>query len=689
MPQENFEKLPEQKSKLSPQDQEAYQRLRGLERSTKAEQAHEKEYTKEVEELNVQSAEVWAEVLELDGQDPTEQITEGVELDEVSTKVQEEMDKLREQLGAKEKGLEQEAYGRLEEFARKRRKYLKAKDKLNEITQERIRHIYQSPRLKEAPQVWKKVAVEQEKLSLIEQKLENLSRTSPEAFKAHWLLRLRDYKKQFEDSGIIETPAIEAQTAELMHNVRKQLEGTNRVATLLGPTGSGKTVMAEKVARAFSPDGNYEFVSAHSKMDPEDILSRQGITISTTKPEEVPDSIVEAKRQFQDKHPDLSEEELAEQEQIIEQVIQGQAEQKTYQTETILEAIGRAAQEGRVVVVDEFNYLPPQTLASLNKLLDTKEGRVANISVGDQEREFEVKEGFGIIFTGNVGQEYIGRQDRWDPALVNRILAGTLEYEYPPQDIDSSFENSIISNENLAEGQKPPNRELFLTSLVQLIDRKGNLTAPDGALEEVWNIGRTFSLVQQLAAGKDFREVGVERTEELQDISEFKFDTIFLSFRNLNQVVREWKLDGYRQPLESYVFNKIIRPATVIDENEAAQLFYLFKHWGNFFQAEVYSEVEVDATTWRISGVNTVSSKFKTEAEPNKHFTPKEVVEAASGMETPSYEQLGAETAQSRQEMISLEQEQAEMIRWLENQEKELAEDQFVENICKEKEAAR
>jgi MoxR-like ATPase len=674
-----------EESKFNSSEQELYQNLRGQERSIENENFVQKKFQESTEDLLEDSDEAIAVIDGGEGGEDFNKLNEQ-EPSEATRDSIEKIEELKKQLtDEKIQELGMDAFSRLRKFAKERSNLLQAKDKLKKNEQELVRRIYQLG-LEDSPQIWGKVHRLQEYISKAQEKLEESSRKSPEAFKAHWLYNLREYKKQYKESGVIETPSIQKQTENLMHDIRKQMEGTNRVATMLGPTGSGKTVMAEKVAATLSPEGNYEFVSAHSKMDPEDLLMRQGIAIETIQPEDVPDSIEKAKQKYYEEHPDIGEDELRKAEEVIERVVQAQASEKAYQTKTILEDVGRAAQEGRVVVIDEFNYLPPQTLASLNKLLDTPFGKVANVSVGDKEQEFQVKEGFGVIFTGNVGREYIDRQENWDPALVNRILAGTVKYDYPPQDINSSFEKSIVSNEELVEGKESPDRELFLSGIVQLVDNKGNLTAPEDTLEKVWNLSRTFSLVQQIADGEDYRNLSIENTEMFQDISNFQFETIFLSFRNFNQVVREWKLDNYTQDLDSYIFENIIRPAEVINKKEAAQLFYLFQRWGNFFQSEKYNEVKVDSTSWRIGGLNNISKEQIKQEASQKHFTPKEVAEALSGKQTPSYEDLEEEKKEVRQETISREKEQVEMQEDVQRMEKELSKEIYIEEVCGESE---
>jgi MoxR-like ATPase len=680
--EEKNQEVPEE-PKFNSSEQELYQNLRGQERSIENENFVQKKFQKSTEDLLEDSDEAIA-VIEDGGENEDFNKLNEQESSEATQRSMEKIEELKKQLSnEKIQELGMDAFSRLRKFTKERSNLLQAKDKLKKNEQELVRRIYQL-NLEDSPQIWGKVHRLQEYINKAQEKLEEISRKNPEAFKAHWLYNLREYKKQYKESGVIETPSIQKQTENLMHDVRKQMEGTNRVATMLGPTGSGKTVMAERVAATLSPGGNYEFVSAHSKMDPEDLLMRQGIAIETVQPEDVPDSIEKAKQKYYEEHPDMREDDLKKAEEIIERVVQAQASEKAYQTKTILEDVGRAAQEGRVVVIDEFNYLPPQTLASLNKLLDTPFGKVANVSVGDKEQEFQVKEGFGVIFTGNIGEEYIDRQKSWDPALVNRILAGTIKYDYPPQDLNSSFEKSIVSNEELIEGKKSPDRELFLSGVVQLVDKKGNLTAPENTLEKVWNLSRTFSLIQRIAGGEDYRNLGLENTKAFQDISNFQFETIFLSFRNFNQVVREWKLDKYTQNLDSYIFENIIRPAEVIKRKEAAQLFYLFQEWGDFFQNEKYKEVKVDSTSWHISGVNNLSKEQTKQEVPQKHFTPKEIAEALSGKQTPSYEDLEEEKKEVRQETISREKEQIEMQEEVQRIERELSKEIYIEGVCGE-----
>ncbi|KKU08805.1 MAG: hypothetical protein UX09_C0012G0018 [Candidatus Uhrbacteria bacterium GW2011_GWE2_45_35] len=516
------------------------------------------------------------------------------------------------------KELRKEAQGYLDDFMRRRKEILEIRDVLSDGIIELIREAHQSSE-KESVAFWREIAKFEEEVKKTDELIERLAEQNPIAFEAHWLLKLRGYKKSFERTGIIETDAIRDKSEDLMNDVRRKLEGTNGVVALLGPTGSGKTVLAKKIAAEFSPNGEFEFISAHPKMTAEDLVERMGITVSGIDPEKVPEVIRQAQTRYVLEHPDATEAEKTKDLKTIEDIVNGRESQRVLKTEKILEAVGRAAAEGKLVVIDEFNYLPPDTLASINDLL----------SSGSR-----AKKGFGVILTGNIGKTYLKRQ-QLDPAFVNRILSGTVEYSYPPQELDKSLDNAVTSKEDIELGSKPAERDLFQVALTHLLDKKGNLLAPEAALEQVWKLSQVFSLVQKLAEGKDFRSLGLGGTG-LQGVSVFKFETVALSFRNLNQVVREWKLDGFTKPLDWYVWQDIVRPASVLSEKEAAQLYYLFHDWGNLMAGDAWAGVSVDSTTWRLSGVESVRSP-KRKAETLKPFLPAEVVRAVSGRELPDF----------------------------------------------------
>jgi MoxR-like ATPase len=542
------------------------------------------------------------------------------------------------------------AQARLSAFMLKRRRSTDIKTRLKMIKKDLGQIIHKNSGLREYAGSWEVVNKISRIIDGIDQDVEDLSRKSPEAFLGHWMLKIRAWKKSYEKSGIIETTGIERETEKIVDEAIKKMEKVNGVITLLGPTGSGKTVVAKKIAETLSPQTDedkeknvpgYYFVSAHSKMTPDDLMYRTSITVTSTDAEDVPGLIIEKQKEYQKRNPEVVGEELEKANNHIEEVVKGQASERAFQTKTVLELVARASTEGKIVVIDEFNYLTPETLASINNIISTTPGKNGQIMIGDEVREFIVKEGFGVIFTGNVGKEYTSRQ-KLDQAFTNRILSGVVDYNYPPQELDGSLMDSILDEGDRLEGKKIPSRDLFQIAITQAVDMRGNLEGPNNLPDTLWRLSQTFGLIQGIASGKDIRDLGFNNPSHFQEITTLKIKSIYLSFRNLNQVVREWKLSNFSKPIEHYILENIILPASVLNEDEAAKLFYIFK-WGGFFDSQQYGLVRVNNTnsaTWSLSGLDKVEQHSGSEPSERKYFLPQEIVELVAGMKTPGYESL-------------------------------------------------
>lgn len=638
--------------------QEAYQRLRGLERQKAAIESVDTLLAKKAGDV-VSDIE---NLIAAAGLETAPSETDAAETG-VATKILAEMEEIQSELG--EEQLEAEkvrAQKQLENFLSEWRRLRKTERTVRHKTEEFIRIVHTDPKLRSSARTWESISSFEAKADDIRDLIEDKAHEDPVAFKAYWLLKMREWKRDFEKNGIIETDAIKDQTRHVMHDARRKLEGTNGVVTLIGPTGSGKTVLAKKIGAQFSPAGEYEFVSAHPKMTAFDLIQRMGIVVEQLNPTEVPAKIKDAQKAYAEENPEMDQKELARELETIAEIMTGRAKEKTFETKPILEAIGRAQKEGRIVVIDEFNYLPPETLAALNEVLSNKTNAP----------------GFGVVLTGNIGEEYLKRQPL-DPAFINRVLSGTVKYEFPPQDIDTAFDDSI--KDIAEEGGTPPSRDLFQIGMTQLADSQGNLLAPENAMRDVWDFSRIFSLTQHMAQGKDFRSLGLDAP---QGTGAMKFKSVLLSFRNMNQVVREWKLDGFRKPLDWYIFDTIVRPAAVYAPREAAELMYLFRDWGGFFKGEEWDAIEVDPTNWRIAGIERV----KTPRSKKPALVPYQtaaVVEAISGERLP--EDTGALESAEREERerkTEVERVLAAMEATLTKMERETEKDAYamLEQLC-------
>jgi MoxR-like ATPase len=474
---------------------------------------------------------------------------------------------------------------------------------------------------------------------------EELPFRNPESFLAHALLILREYKKQLP-SGIVETEYPKTQKERA-----KDILAKNRLVAFLGETGTGKTRLARKIAEEMT--GDYEFVPGHKFITAEDLFYYRGLDVRKVEPSKVPEIIKEEIERFKQEHPDLSEDEIKKYEQIITDVIKGQAASKELTTEIFLSAVLRAAQEGKIVIIDEFNYIPPALLGGLNALIEAKPDE--EVSVFGQK--IKVKPGFGVIFTGNITRsEFQGRylqREKIDPALVNRLNSGLIEYGSLPQANNVAFRESILTRSDIEKGKTVLKRELFQIGLAILADEKGNISGPPDLLEQVWKLASEFSLLQKLYAGEK-----LETPVKLPGGQDVVLKEYAISNRTFRSVLEGWMNDNFRYSLDWYIYDNLIRPASVISSSEAGQIFTILKERGMFFQDEIWEILKVNPVTYRIEGIEEIErdrKDFLRRLELKRqtyYFTPQEVAEAFLGVEMPELEEIEG----VREELVKKEQ---------------------------------
>ena len=106
----------------------------------------------------------------------------------------------------------------------------------------------------------------------------------------------------------------------------------------------------------------------------------------------------------------------------------------------------------------------------------------------DSGEEIVVQPGFGVMMTGNLNQgeeKYIDRQDM-DPAFLSRLYKK--EYDYLPQETKGGLDEA-------GEGDN----ELFLLLLSRVMDKNGNIEAPEDIVKKIWNMAKAAQAVEQTA----------------------------------------------------------------------------------------------------------------------------------------------------------------------------------------------
>jgi MoxR-like ATPase len=635
----------------NPQDKykEAYEKLlqkRGLERHKEVEGVSKKEvnYQERISQLNEIVSKL-RKTIEKKEEFKEHGLEEGKEVsfeDEREQTLENEIKVINEYLASLNlteeqiKAVKSASWKRFYSFMKKRNELLKAikkiEDEINRMTVE-----YNEASKDSTKNILNELIEEYDKgRKEIENLLENeLPAENPESFLAHALLKIREYKKQLP-SGIIETPYVRNQK----ERIKKALK-INRLAGLLGETGTGKTLLARKIAQELSPDGKYEFIPGHKFTTKEDLLYYYGIDVRKIEPEKIPEIIKDIKEKYRKEHQDLSKEELEKNLRDIEEVFKGQAQQAEMITKMFEAGALKAAQEGRIVIIDEFNYIPPAVLGSLNALLEAKPGQL--VSIGGQS--VEVKPGFGVILTGNITKvdiqgRYLGRE-KIDPALVNRLNSGLIEYGSLPQ-AQVSFQESILTQEKFKKEEKIFNRELFQIALSILADEKGNLSGSADLLEKCWNLSEEFSMLQKIYAGEKL-ETGVK----LPGGQNIVLKEYAISNRTFRSVLEHWKNDNFKYPIDWYVYDNLIRPSSLISPSEAGQMFIVLKQRGMFFQDPVWDILKASSPHYKIEGIEEIErnkndflNKIQKTEKEIKFFTSQEVAEAFLGIKMPQLEEI-------------------------------------------------
>jgi hypothetical protein len=268
-------------------------------------------------------------------------------------------------------------------------------------------------------------------------------------------------------------------------------------------------------------------------------------------------------------------------------------------SEYILGAVYKCAAEGRVLILDEANYIPPTLLAKLNDILTKRPGERINVQE-DGVEPIVVKEGWGIILTGNINhnqkdKRYLGRHE-FDLAFRDRIK--TIEYNYLPQATDGKPTDHLPENKQLFQvavaALLAPYRPILRAKtsdgfdkpeiLESIENRHGSMYLPGGAegLDVLWRLCQFASVTQRAFAGevKDNSPYGFTRG----GVSTGYRPDIALSPRVLRGVLEDWRADGFRYNVDHYLGKALLERA--FSTEDQSYFFQLGKMFGFFGTTE-------------------------------------------------------------------------------------------------------
>lgn len=501
-------------------------------------------------------------------------------------------------------------------------------------------------------------------LSAIKNRLESAGKehrdalqSSPEGFMAAHVADLRTYRRQYDRGRIIQTPYVEEKKAEILQG----LQGS-RMCFISGETGTGKTEVARIVAREFN--GREEIVvRGYAGMGPSELYGHMTLTDSSEqRMQQAVKDIEVAEKVFKEKFPQATPEELAK----VAQGVLSRGGVTT--TEYILGAVYRAAKEGRVCIIDEANYIPPELLASLNDILTKKAGEKINVQQ-DGVGPITVQEGFGIIFTGNVNppvgplaKRYAGRRD-FDAAFTDRVP--NVSYERLPQAVQGQPKDYELADKQLfaialttALLPSVPASE----TVEKLESRYGTLFLPGGAekgLDTLWRFAQ-FAAVTQMAFHGEVND-GEAHGFRSGAATVGYVPKVQLSNRGVMRVIEQWRQDGCERELDYYIAKDIFSRAT--DPKDRAYLYQKGQFFG-FFKSNGWEE-NPNYSPESISRFNVTIPDNA--AEPSGIVPAREVIEKLYG-DVPARTQWpdGVQTEEQKQQarMVELLALQGQFMQW-------------------------
>ena len=254
----------------------------------------------------------------------------------------------------------------------------------------------------------RRIAALQKQLSEVDENIEIPPNSSKEQFlKEVTRLQVREWKRQL-DSGLLMTEQMQTIIDETLPAMMR-----GEPTLFIGETGGAKTALAEYMARRYC-GVEPEFISAYGDVNSYQLMGKQ----------------------------ELREENGA----SVSEFVPG--------------PIIRAMEQGKPLILDEINAMPPELLKRLNKIMQLRPGDKFTVQE-DSGRIVEVHPGFCIIATANEKSKRYKGVDDLSVEFQNRFGANINRVRYP--DHDKSYGEYPRENAQLAmaavateRGELPP-----------------------------------------------------------------------------------------------------------------------------------------------------------------------------------------------------------------------------------------
>ncbi len=490
-----------------------------------------------------------------------------------------------------------------------------------------------------------------EKITKKEEEMRALSENNPEVFVGSHLKQLREYQRDLDTGRLVETPYVEEQKSKVLGAIR-----TGTPMFIHGHLGSGKSELAIAAAREYLSGRKDKDVLASVEDAYNDWLkfhpqanAREQEEARAMLAEEARGAIIVSgsKQTHQSEfygHRTLNIKEFFTQERLAKlkraeeeyerwegENQDASQERKSLRRNGLLKAhmdegggtfsdfflgpIYRAMKEGRPVIIDEVDAIPPDTLISLNHILTRQAGETIAVQQ-DSGEKIKIKRGFSVLMTGNFPSDadtdiYLARQ-QMDAAFLSRLEK--LRHDYLPQSAETNFAD--------ASSKERAGSELFHTLLARTMDRYGNMSVPEDAIGKLWKLAVFAKKSQDIFSGKwadkETGEAGLTRETVGKEV---------LSLRQLVRIIEAWQADNMRYELDHYLFEKFADQAG--QETERAALYKIAQEVGMFDEHKGWPLAQDIEAGAGVVTFNAVSPK--NEAGAPEWLSPRDTVICAFG----------------------------------------------------------
>lgn len=380
---------------------------------------------------------------------------------------------------------------------------------------------------------------------------------------------LKEYNESFQKDRILELPSVKGVVNLGLEALRSRLP-----FTLAGHLGSGKTEVARHIAKLYMLENGMAepgeaFDTAYDRLQPEffsgseeasvyDLIGKLKIKRESEKNWSSKNTIELVEKyaeEMREQGKEVDEKRVLE--RILASVVQGG------DVETVFNygPLGRALRDGKPIIIDEVNMIPPQVLGRINDIAIKAVGKPIILQENGDET-FQVEPGFGIISTFNVGRQYHGTQE-WNIAQASRWSGPKVDYPTMEETYD-----------------------LILTALF----RKDRLRFPPNFPAEEFpklaKLAVAVREIQELFSGQTEGQRYMAVTQGMR-AEKSQLEKTVISTRDLmRKIILPWRESNFSKSLDEIIADNILATAgthSVDDQKFLTELLIrtagLFKGW--------------------------------------------------------------------------------------------------------------